>query len=200
MNLEPQECYRLYLAIKAHFDSNYDYFKYNGKIRTGDFNARKDKFSFYKIARKYDNEEIIDFFVSNCVYLPKKDFLPKVLTNSYSDTIYKEYKERKANFAEHFERELTNLVSSDPQFLKIDDGHIPYILKAVITKGVSYETFIALDEFLHFIKDFDVKLGDDLFWPEIRAKCKNFHPFVWFKHHELKPILKRCMTAMADVK
>ena len=44
------EVYICYLAMKRHFTSSYDYFKYNGKVnaRVDAFENRKDKFFFFK--------------------------------------------------------------------------------------------------------------------------------------------------------
>ena len=40
------DAYKVYLALRQHFTSVYDYFKYNGKVRAGveSFLKRKDKF------------------------------------------------------------------------------------------------------------------------------------------------------------
>ena len=49
------EAYQKYIALKLHFTSDYDYFKYNGKtnVTLNSFNERKDKFHFKKIVKKY---------------------------------------------------------------------------------------------------------------------------------------------------
>ena len=71
------ETYQAYLAIKQHFsDSSYDYFKYNGKIRVNvdTFYARKDKFFYEKLARKFNGkpDELRNYFVSILSSNPKK--------------------------------------------------------------------------------------------------------------------------------
>ena len=68
--------YQTYLAVKQHFsDGSYDYFKYNGKIRVNadTFYARKDRFFYEKIARKFEgkDEEIKNYFASNLLDNPK---------------------------------------------------------------------------------------------------------------------------------
>ena len=63
------DAYKTYLALKRHFTSDYDYFKYNGKVRAGveSFLKRNDRFFFRKLAKKYDDKELVDFFVSNFI-------------------------------------------------------------------------------------------------------------------------------------
>ena len=56
--------FALYNALKIHFSSDsYDFFKYNGKTNVSkqSFTTRKDKYSFYKLSRKYSLEDLRDF-------------------------------------------------------------------------------------------------------------------------------------------
>jgi len=49
MNIyEGLNAYSTYLAIRNHFKTNYDYFKYRGKLKVSEtsFLKRKDKFFF----------------------------------------------------------------------------------------------------------------------------------------------------------
>ena len=60
--------FAMWNALKLHFTSDsYDYFKYHGKtnVSTATFLKRKDKYTFYKLSRKYNLEEMRDFYVAN---------------------------------------------------------------------------------------------------------------------------------------
>jgi len=60
--------YAMFHALKLHFTSDsYDYVKYNGKTNVSKqtFSTRKDKYTFYRLSRKYDVQELKDFLVSN---------------------------------------------------------------------------------------------------------------------------------------
>jgi hypothetical protein len=61
------ECYSTYTALKLHFTSDYDYFKYNGKcnVTLESFNKRRERFFFKKLSREYPDPELRDFLVSN---------------------------------------------------------------------------------------------------------------------------------------
>jgi len=190
MNLEPEETYRLYLAIKAHFKSDYDYFKYHGKVKTGDFRKRKDRFAFHRLAKKYDNEDIIDFLVSNCVYLPEKDFWISNLLSVDSDIIFQRFREYKQNFPKHFIEEIKQLRKEFPRFLAVENGQLPYIIKGLIGGHVSYQTVVATNQVCPFYDDIE----DDLIWPDVRTKLVNFKPFVWFDHAETAAVLRQEVT------
>ena len=62
--------YVMFQSLKLHFSSeSYDYIKYHGKTNTKKevFEKRKDKYTFYKISRKYNLEDMKDFYISNFI-------------------------------------------------------------------------------------------------------------------------------------
>ena len=70
MKVTPFETYQTYLSMKSHFTNpKYDFFKYAGKSRATvtSFNKRKDKYWFEKTSRKYSDQQILDFLLSNFV-------------------------------------------------------------------------------------------------------------------------------------
>ena len=70
MTTSGHEVYKKYLSLRLHFTSeSYDFFKYNRKSKDVPFDtylARKDRFFFEKISKKYP-DEYEDFFVANMV-------------------------------------------------------------------------------------------------------------------------------------
>jgi len=68
--MEGMKAYQRYQALKLHFTSDYDFVKYGGKIRKiseESFLKRKDQFLFRKLERKYNDDELTNFFVANFV-------------------------------------------------------------------------------------------------------------------------------------
>ena len=67
---EGYDAYQLYLGIKLHFYSDYDFVKYNGKVKADlpSFLKRNDKFHFAKLSRKY-KDELKDFYISQLLSL-----------------------------------------------------------------------------------------------------------------------------------
>ena len=68
--MEGMKAYGRYQALKLHFTTDYDFVKYQGKIRTISeeaFLKRKDQYFFRKIERKYNDEELTEFFVANFI-------------------------------------------------------------------------------------------------------------------------------------
>lgn len=69
--MTPFEAYRDYLAVVRHFTSDYDYAKYNGKVRVlrRTWEARSDQYWFEKIASHHDPHWLI---VANLVDDPRR--------------------------------------------------------------------------------------------------------------------------------
>ena len=67
LGYEGIEAYKTYLAIKNHFKTSYDYFKYNGRVKVTNesFLKRRDKYFFAKLERRYKKNELVYFFVAN---------------------------------------------------------------------------------------------------------------------------------------
>ena len=68
------DVFKVYLAVKLHFTSNYNYFDYDGKVncKLETFTKRNDRYFFHKLSKKYGKDEILDFFVSNFCENDKK--------------------------------------------------------------------------------------------------------------------------------
>ena len=60
--VDPFKAYMIYMGLKAHFNSDYDYIKYGGKTSATrkSYLNRKDKAFFGKASRKF-KEEVEDF-------------------------------------------------------------------------------------------------------------------------------------------
>ena len=68
------EVYKTYLALKQHFTrKDYDYEKYRGKVRASEqsFEQRLDRYFFKKLAVKYKDHEVFDYFIANFLETPR---------------------------------------------------------------------------------------------------------------------------------
>ena len=55
-------CFKTYMALKRHFTSDYDMFKYNGKLNNTGFNnfeTRRDKYQFQKLSKLKNPEQFM---------------------------------------------------------------------------------------------------------------------------------------------
>ena len=98
--------YKTYLAVKNHFTTSYDYFKYNGKVsaKTDSFLKRRDKFFFNKLERKYTPDQIRELFVSN--FADGEDFWVGNVLTLKAEEVYNNWKKRQESLSYIFEQVL----------------------------------------------------------------------------------------------
>ena len=192
------EVFKLYLAVKLHFTTDtYDYEEYGGKVncKLETFTKRNDRYFFHKLSKRYNERDILDFFVANFL-ADSKRWIGNLLAND-GKGVYLDYKKRKESFAYHFKSEC-GVIASDfsSRGLSFNDGFIPpngqhpRILRLLIQRKISYQTAVVLDHFLGFTKNWDKEITEKVVWPEISLKVSRVKPFVNFNATECKLIMK----------
>ena len=189
----PADAYRCYLALKNHFTKDkYDYHKYHGKVRATNqsFYKRKDRFWFEKFARQKNDQEVVDFFVSNFIYStdPGTMWIGEMIKDG--EGRYQEWKKKTQSLSYVFKEDVSNLFSDK----NVDDvfdcsrGH-PLILKSYLGKKTSLETLVICDRIQEFRKDWDKKLKDPV-WETVSLKMKKYSPFLNINVPRYKKILQ----------
>ena len=191
------DVFKVYLAVKLHFTSNYDYFEYDGKVncKLETFTKRNDRYFFHKLSTKYGKDQILDFFVANFCENDKK-WVGNLLQNDGRET-YLNYKKIKDNFKYHFRNEFTNIVNDfSTKRISFDDGFLcrdgqhPRLLRLLIQRRASFQTIIVLDHFLSFSKNWDKEITEKVVWPKISSTLAKLRPFIKFNATECKLIMK----------
>jgi hypothetical protein len=181
MKISGFECYRTYLALKNHFGTgNYDYFLYNGKTsaRESTFLQRKDRYFFEAMARKRNEQQIKEFFLSNFVVSdnPSKLWIRSILKDGEQN--YNSWKKIQANLSYRFSNDIDEILETDLESaLTCKKGSHPLILKRYLSGKICIETMIILNRFLHFQKDYDKVLNDPI-WDSVSTKMNKYAPFV----------------------
>ena len=192
------DVYKIYLAVKLHFTSkDYDFYKYGGKIncKLETFTKRNDRYFFHKLSKKYNENEILDFFVANFITDSKK-WIGNLLQNDGKD-VYLDYKKRKDAFAYHFRTDCFSIhndfVRND---LSFDDGFVcrngqhPRLLRLLLQKRISLQTTVVLDHFLSFSKNWNKEITEKVVWSKISSTIVRLKTFVSFNTTECKMIMK----------
>ena len=189
------EAFSLYTSLKLHFNSDsYDYFRYNGKVNTSvdAFENRKDKWHFYKLSRRFDNEEQgRDFIVANLVHDPNV-WVGNLLVEE-SNIQYRKRQKVIQSLTYTFTNEIASLVShNNPNDLfMIHDGEYPELLQKLLHDEISIETVCILNKILNFLPAWDKKINDTIHFPNISRKVKKYTPFIQFEPTKYKIILKK---------
>ena len=193
MKVTPFETYRTYLSMKSHFTNpKYDFIKYGGKSRATitSFNKRKDKYWFEKTSRKYSDQEVIDFLLSNFVNAtnPQNLWIGEIINSG--ERTYAEWKMRQQSLTYMFKEQSENLLSENDleKVFSCSKGHPP-VLKKYLGGEISLETLSILERIFSFQKNFDKKLTDPV-WETVSMKLKKYLPFLNINVFQFKKILR----------
>jgi len=188
--------YKLYLAVKNHFTTNYDFFKYNGKVNAKEdsFLKRRDKFFFAKLQRKYNDRQLRDLFVSN--FADGEDFwIGNVLTQK-AESVYNDWTARQIKLSYIFEQDLIFLKEYYSErnldfnsLFVMENGH-PILLQCVLRNDIFVESMIIIDNALNYSKRWN-KTFDDPVWTEFKKRMDKYSPFIVFDINKAKKIMRK---------
>ena len=197
MKVTPFETYRTYLSMKSHFTNpKFDFFKYGGKSRATmtSFNKRKDKYWFEKTSRKYSDQQILDFLLSNFVIAdnPQNLWIGEIINSGERN--YADWMRRKQSLTYLFKEQSEKLLSENELQTVFDcsKGH-PVILKRYLGGEISLETLTIMEKVFSFVKDFDKKLTDPV-WETVSLKIKKYIPFININVLNYRKILKEVIS------
>ena len=197
MKVTPFETYRTYLSMKSHFTNpKYDFIKYGGKSRATitSFNKRKDKYWFEKTSRKYSDQEVIDFLLSNFVNAtnPQNLWIGEIINSG--ERTYAEWKMRQQSLTYMFTEQSENLLSENDleTVFNCSKGH-PIVLKKYLGGEISLETLSILEKVFSFKGKFDKKLKDPV-WETVSLKLKKYLPFLNINVFQFKKTLREIIN------
>lgn len=182
------DAYKVYIALKAHFSSNYDYRKYGGKTsaKMDAFIKRRDRHFFAKVGRKY-GKETEEFFIANFIASPKG------WIGEFNDENYVEWKKRTQSLTYNFQSEMemiTDTVESFDELFECRNGQHPLLLKQYLSKRISLETMVILERILGFVRQFDRDIEEDFVWPDKKNLIENYKLLLTFDETKCKLTLR----------
>jgi len=187
------EAFSLYHALKLHFTSKYDFIKYNGKtnVTKDSFMTRKDKYSFYKLSRKYKREELFGFYVSN--FIKDSNVWAGTLLEETADENYKQWLKVQQSLSYSFDQDLNylfDLVEMPEDMLKVVAGQYPLLYNKHIQGKVQFETIVIMNDIMNFLQMWKNKVSDDIIFPSFVNRCEKYQPFLNYDKVKFKKIIK----------
>jgi len=180
--------YVKFLALKKHFTTdNYDYFKYNGKVRANfdTFMSRNDAYSFAKLSKKEDPQGLI---LSNL--LINKNIWVRDLLDSEGEARYTNWRKRVESLGYIFKSELAHLNDEYKRnFISIDGQH-PLVMTLLLQKKISLETFTILSHQANIFSYWSEKVVDKHVSFDIINKSRKYKPFLDFEPKRFQKLIK----------
>ena len=192
------DLYCVYQAIKLHFTSeNYNFFQYDGKTRVSidAFQKRRDKFLFHRLARKYRDEEMVPFLVSNFVHSDGN--WTKSLLEEEAEETYRNWKRTTDSMSKIYVEDLQKIATKETfnDLFKVEDGQFPKLLVAFLQKDVTIETMVILNNIFDFIRIWDKKISDDIIYPKMSRKIRKYGAFLAVNVDKYKILTKETLLA-----
>lgn len=183
------ECYKEYLALKNHFSKpDYDYFKYNGKVRVNpeSFNLRKDKIFFQKLAKHPD---VHSFLVAN-LSLNEKAWIRELAYSEQAENTYKNWLKKQQSLTYLVKNELNRLSTNFDDNFKIDKkSPHPLLLRRYLGNQISLETLCILLDLSGAKRYWDKKMEYDLIYQDVKNKIEKYTPFIKYDKEKIRNIV-----------
>ena len=192
--MEGMAAYNRYQALKLHFTTDYDFVKYGGKVRKiseESFLKRKDQYLFRKLERKYDDEELTNFFVSNFISQAGVRWVGE-MNGLESEKVYNAWRGRMETFSYHLKQDLEYIKDNDDwkKCMVCVDTH-PSLLKMYMGGKIKAETIIAFDIFVGDMLDrWNAMIDDPIIWPGLYRQLSKYRPFVRIDREVIKKVMK----------
>ena len=189
---EGWDAYKIYIAFKAHFNSNYNFVEYGGKTTASEesYQKRADKSFFYKIQKKYGNDTL-GYLLSNFIKSPKG------WIGDFNEMNYLEWKKVNQSLTYFFKEEIENLIfkenlnnSNFDTLFTCNFGKHPVLLKRFLSEDLRLETVVILNQILNYIPQFDKDISENIIWPERRNLILKYGLLLKADVSKCKQILK----------
>ncbi len=188
--VDPFESYKLYQALKLHFEGSYDAIKYNFKTNASpnSFFKRKDKYFFAKIAR--NQKDLMNYYVFN--FIEDVKYIADM-----EDKHYAKHKKIHDSLTRTFQDDI-NKLSEEHSFDELltagDNNQAPKIIEKWMHEEITLETIVIMNALTNFVHWEGKKITETIFWPDLSRKITKYEPFVKYDREKYINIVKKAFT------
>jgi len=182
------EVYRTYCAIKAHFNSSFD-FTANGtriNIKRKNYDNRRDKIFFENLSNKHI-DYIVPFLVANFIDNPNA-WIGDLQLNIETQDIYFEWKKRVTKLFHNADIELRSLkkfmTDKDLDFnsiFELMNNKAPILYRMTAQGYLNIETYMVVDTALNCHQHISDLMEDDPVFELFDRRVVNYRPFLLLK-------------------
>lgn len=177
--MKASEAYQEYCAIKAHFERpSYDYFKYNGKVRAGNYEKRNDKHVFFRLSRAFNKVTLQEYLLAN-------QLADQRYVMNFTKENWLEWKKKIVRLHDVYTKDLEVIVAlmkernlTAKEVFKVNSGEHPIFFRLLLGGFIQIETFVIMNMVASFISVYDSKMEDDPTWNQWSLKVKKYSPFL----------------------
>lgn len=185
--LTQYEVYIIFNGINRHFNSSYDYIKYNGKMKNllkkNEFYSTNKK-ALYSKYSKHSKPMLEKMFVYS--FIENKNFW----ISSYEEAMrnYLKHNSIMDSLTYQFTNEIQHIDKTLSKNISCEKNQHPYLLKLFFMKKISLEGLIIIIDVLGISDYWSKFLKDDLMWNDLHIKIEKFKPFFEYDTEKFKKI------------
>lgn len=181
------EAYRMYLAMRNHFKSKtYDFNRSPySKAKPETYDKRKDKYFFVKLSRKYDEQELAQFYLANFV----EDNCEWIgAMTAHGERNYQSYIRKIQSLSYIFKNDAQIMRESCNSFDQLFEGKPhPTLIKLWMGGKISLESVVIMDKLFGFVEKVT---ATDPVWETARTKITKYEPLLKVDTNKHKEVLK----------
>lgn len=164
------EAYKLYSALRMHFTTDYDFFKYHGKVNRSIEKYKalsaKERRAYQAIAEKqYPKTYLVGNFLFN----------PKNFVLDFSKDYYLTYRKYLDNGEYTFKKELIPVANHISTLFVTESNGLPRILNLYINGNVSIFFLSIFQHLLHWTKTIDNNFLTENYIKDVDKKYRFFY-------------------------
>jgi hypothetical protein len=172
------------MSLKAHFTTDYDYFKYNGKIGSAaNAYAKLSDSQLYPYIKISKHRDPVRYILANLLYDIKSR------PANFDEDIYTSWLKRQQSLAYLLQQELALFEGDFDSAILVTAGQHPELLRLVLADKVSLESLVVLDDLCGFFKYWNKKINDTSIWPSIHFKAVKYSPFIQYNSERIKKVI-----------
>lgn len=174
------DAYTHFLAVKRHFTTTYDFFKYNGKVKVSvdSFQKRRDRYFFYKLSKQSDWKDLV---LSNVIADPKV-WVGDLVDDPQRKAICLQWQKIKRSLTRHVCDQVRESGNSLRELLHVVEGEPPLIVRRYWAGKTSLETVTVLRDVMNVGSFWSKSVSDTILFPDINTTCEKYAPFLSIDH------------------
>lgn len=177
-----------YLALKKHFTSdNYDYHKYNGKVKASfdKFTTRNDAFFFHKLSKKPNWNKIL---LSNLI--KNQSAWIRDIIEETGESIFAAWESRIDSLTYTFKEDLKKLNTDYALNFLVTKGQHPNILTLYLQNKISLETFTIITHVAKVHDYWEKEIIDKVIAKDIIRLSRKYYPFLELDQKKFSEIVR----------
>ncbi len=178
--MKAADIYMMHLALKQHFTSKYDFFKYNGRIKIFGKRRQNSDHVYSRLSKSLQTDDVQPFLVAHMLQDPNQ-----WIGTMIGSDVWPEQKKKLLRLHEIYVKDLKTIVEfcveheyDTLQQVFTSGRHYPIVVKLCQQGYIELETVVILNRIIDFMAEANEDFGDDIIFEGFADRLKNYDPFV----------------------